>query len=177
MYEYQQPITNIVRSIMRHASAYTIGRNLEFVTCELVIMALLEREPESTAGHYLLEKGIIRDELRQEVNGHIGDLPDIVHLTGSLPPDAKLSKAVDHADEERRNNNDEHLGTGHLLLGILSVDCFITRFLNKRGQTLPIAREGISEFIKSLQKQRAEEERRFSEGLAAAGQVNYPQKG
>jgi ATP-dependent Clp protease ATP-binding subunit ClpA len=102
----------------------------------------LFREDHALARKFLSEKGgaqSLRDEIESQITRG-----DRISTSVEVPLSAGCMSALNIAAEEAERLGNKHVGTEHLLLGILQKDnSFAARLLTERGLTLPWLREEL----------------------------------
>lgn len=119
--------------------AARLGEN--HVRTEHILLALI-RDPENLATTCLKNYGITADDIWQQMGARLrygrGKLGDNMQLS----PKAKL--AMDAAAAEAQEQGSSEMNTGHLLLGLLSVDGLAGRTLTELGVVAGDLRKGIT---------------------------------
>ena len=112
-----------------------------YVSTEHVLLGLI-READSVGARVLDRMGISLNRIRQEVESQVtrGDAKPGQEM--QLTPRAK--RVVDLAYDEARNLNNNHIGTEHLLLGLVREgEGLAGRVLAKLGATIEEARRVV----------------------------------
>lgn len=109
--------TDRARKVMWLANQEAQRFNHEYVGTEHILLGLV-KEGVGVAAHVLASFGIDLRKIRLEVEKLIQSGPDIVTI-GKLPQTPGTKKVMELAIEEARELNDNHVGTEHLLLGLL----------------------------------------------------------
>ena len=91
--------------------------NHEYVGTEHILLGLI-KEGSGTAAHVLQHLEIDLRKIRLEVEKIVQSGPDMVTM-GKLPQTPRAKKVIEFAMEEARNLHHNHVGTEHLLLGLL----------------------------------------------------------
>jgi uncharacterized protein (TIGR02246 family) len=103
----------------------------------------LFREDHTLARKFLTEKGG-GQSLRDEIESHI-TRGERLSTAVEIPISAECKRILNMAAEEGERLGQKHVGTEHLLLGILrEADCFAARLLTERGLTLVWLREEMA---------------------------------
>jgi hypothetical protein len=85
------------------------------------------------------------ESVRQEIE-EATNIREKVSTSVDLPLSEENKRVFTHADEEAKRLNHRHIGTEHLLLGLLrEKDCFAARILTGRGATLEALRARIEQ--------------------------------
>ena len=95
-------------------------------------------------------KGILKllpradtESIRNEIEGAT-KTREKVSISVDLPLSHENKQVLKYADEEAKRLNHRHIGTEHLLLGLLrEKDCFAARILTRRGADLAVLRTKI----------------------------------
>jgi ATP-dependent Clp protease ATP-binding subunit ClpA len=112
-----------------------------YIDTEHLLLGIL-REDKALANRLLRSHGAV-ESIRKQIEGHT---PPREKLSTSvdLPLSGDCRQALAHGAEEAARLNDEHIDTGHLLLGLLREEkCFGAQLLAERGVTLDSAREQV----------------------------------
>jgi uncharacterized protein (TIGR02246 family) len=116
----------------------------------------LFREDHTLARKFLSEKGG-GQSLRDEIESHITRGARI-STSVEVPLSAECMRILNMAAEEAERLGQKHVGTEHLLLGILrEAGCFAARLLTERGLTLDWIREELARPSTDPQTKVAEE--------------------
>lgn len=94
----------------------------------------------------LRRHGVDLAGVRREVERRIATGDDVPAPRGPLPFTAEAKKVLESALEEAALLRHADLGTGHLLLGILRVDCCAARVLVDHGVDPDRVRRDVAEF-------------------------------
>jgi ATP-dependent Clp protease ATP-binding subunit ClpA len=114
------------------------------IDVEHLLLGLL-REPEGALGGVLARAGISADDLRQDLGAElrIAERPD---ASVEIPFAAATKRVLQFAAEEADQLGHRHIGSKHLLLGILREDqSAAAAALNARRLSIKTAREAIAE--------------------------------
>jgi ATP-dependent Clp protease ATP-binding subunit ClpC len=114
MYE---KFTDRARKVMQLANQEAKRFNHEYIGTEHILLGLV-KEGSGTAANVLKNLDIDLRKVRLEVEKIVLAGPDMVTM-GKLPQTPRAKKAIEFAIEEARNLNHSHIGTEHLLLGLL----------------------------------------------------------
>jgi ATP-dependent Clp protease ATP-binding subunit ClpA len=102
--------------------------------------------PGSLCGHVLCGMGVDFDELRRQLEQQPRDLDDGT-ASQKLPQTREFKLAIEAAIAVSREAGDMHVGTEHMLLGLLRYPTFASsRVLAERGVAFDRAKEAIALF-------------------------------
>jgi ATP-dependent Clp protease ATP-binding subunit ClpC len=110
--------TDRSRKVMQLANQEAQQLNHEFIGTEHILLGLLKEEG-GVAGHVLRNMGLNPALCRTECLKLVQPGPDMV-TTSKLPQTPRTKQVIENAILEARNLNHSHVGTEHLLLGLLS---------------------------------------------------------
>jgi len=111
------------------------------IETEHLLLGLL-REDEPLANRFLSHAGV--ESIRQQIEGHTA-VREKVSTSVDLPLSHECKRVLAFAAEEAVRLNHVHIGTEHLLLGLLrEEECFAAEILYNRGTWLSRVREGIA---------------------------------
>src|SRR5260370_2961122 len=103
----------------------------------------LTREDEASANRVLREQGSI-ESIRKEIEGRI-TIRERISPSVEVPLSAECKRILNMAAEEAERLGHKHVGTEHLLLGILREEkCFGAEILMERGLRLSTLREELA---------------------------------
>jgi ATP-dependent Clp protease ATP-binding subunit ClpC len=91
--------------------------NHEYIGTEHILLGLV-KEGTGVAANILKNLDVDLRKIRLEVERLVRAGPDMVTM-GKLPKTPLAEKVIEYAIEESRNLNHNHVGTEHLLLGLL----------------------------------------------------------
>ncbi len=136
-----QRFTERTRRVIFYAQEEAARQHVEYVGTEHLLLGLI-REDDSVAARILQRLGVNPDQLRQEVERQVALGQDELGLEMQLTHDAKC--VIDLAYEEARRLRNKHLGTEHLLLGLIRQEKAIAaEVLARVGVDLERARREI----------------------------------
>lgn len=115
MYEH---FTDRSRKVMQLANQEAQRFNHEYIGTEHILLGLVKEE-SGVAGHVLKNLDIDLLKVRLEVEKLVQSGPDM-NTMGKLPQTLRTKQVIENAILEARNLNHSHVGTEHLLLGLLS---------------------------------------------------------
>jgi ATP-dependent Clp protease ATP-binding subunit ClpC len=153
---------------LAHRKALALGHSR--VDIEHLLVGLLE-ESEGEAARTLISLGVNLKTALMNLDASFNHFTPISKLM-DIPLSDKLKKAIDFAMREARNLGVNHVGTEHLLLGILSQpDTFACQFLNSLGVVLAEAQREISSSLTTADGRRVE---KLSDKLTQKAKTKTP---
>jgi hypothetical protein len=112
-----------------------------FIETEHLLMGLL-REDKALANRYLPSNTAV-ESIRRQIEAHTEPGPQI-STSADLPLSHECKRALAYGAEEAERLNHRHIGTEHLLLGLLREQTsFAAQLLAEQGLTLRSAREQV----------------------------------
>ena len=125
------------------------------IETEHLLLGLM-REDHALVRKFLRDKGgerSIRDEIESQITR--GERPS---TAVEIPVSAECKRILNLGAEESERLGSQHVGTEHLLLGILREEnCFAARLLTERGLTLAWLREELARHSNDPRQQATEE--------------------
>src|SRR5207248_8987797 len=113
------------------------------IETEHLLLGLL-REDKALANRFLRSSASV-ESIRKQIEAHT-TLREKVSTSVDLPLSHECKRVLAYAAEEAERLNHKHIGTEHLLLGLLREEkCFAARLLNARGVTLEKVREELGQ--------------------------------
>src|SRR5437660_9239986 len=109
--------TDRARKVMQLANQEAQRLNHEYIGTEHLLLGLV-KEGSGVAANVLKNLDADLRKIRLEVEKLVQPGPDMV-TPGKLPQTPRVKKVLDYAVEEARNLDHQHVGTEHLLLGLL----------------------------------------------------------
>ena len=109
--------TDRARKVMQLSSQEARRFNHEYIGTEHVLLGLI-KEGSGVAAGVLKSLDIDLSKIRLEIEKLVQRGRDKVGMSW-LPQTPRVKKAIDYAIEESRSLNHDHVGTEHLLLGLL----------------------------------------------------------
>ncbi|HEY7159122.1 MAG TPA: Clp protease N-terminal domain-containing protein [Gemmataceae bacterium] len=109
--------TDRARKVMQLTKEEAQRFGHEFIGTEHILLGLV-REGSGVAANVLKNLDIDLRKIRLEVEGIVACGP-IKTLSGKLPQTPRAKKVIEYAIEEAQNLNHKHVGTEHLLLGLM----------------------------------------------------------
>lgn len=103
----------------------------------------IAREDRSLLKHFVEGAGVTAETLREEIRAHVV-VAEKIHTSVELPLSAETKRALACAHEESNNLQHSHIGTEHLLLGLLrEPESLAAQILLKHGVELERVRESL----------------------------------
>jgi ATP-dependent Clp protease ATP-binding subunit ClpC len=109
--------TNSYRKVMELANQEALRLNQEYIGTDHLLLGLVLEE-SGTACKVLRKIGLGIDQVRHELEQWMRPGPGAPILK-QLPQTPEAKKVIEYAIKEMRELGDEHVGTEHLLLGLL----------------------------------------------------------
>jgi ATP-dependent Clp protease ATP-binding subunit ClpC len=110
-----------------------------YIETEHVLLGLL-REDKALA-HKFVKSPPLFESIRKQIEAHT-TIREKVSTSVDLPLSNENKRVLTYAAEEAERLTHNHIGTEHLLLGLLREEkCFASQILRERGVTLSIVRE------------------------------------
>ncbi|MFQ3573729.1 MAG: ATP-dependent Clp protease ATP-binding subunit [Thermodesulfovibrionales bacterium] len=129
------------RKIIIYAREEAEARNNDYLGTEHILLGLI-REEDSIPCIIIKKMGINIDDVRMEVDKTLGHQSGTILTFGNVPFTPKAKKVIELAIEEARLLGHSHIGSEHLLLGLLREDEGIGgKILRKMGASLLSARQ------------------------------------
>ena len=114
MYE---KFTDRARKVMKCANEEAIRFNHEYIGTEHILLGLV-KEGTGTGAQVLKQLDIDLRRIRLEVEKLVQSGPEKV-VMDKLPQTPRAKRAIEYCMEEAQNLNHDHVGTEHILLGLL----------------------------------------------------------
>jgi hypothetical protein len=113
-----------------------------YIETEHLLLGLL-REDKALSNRFLRSHASV-ESIRKQIEDHT--MPgEQVATSVDLPLSSESKRVLAYADEEAGRLGQKHIGTEHLLLGVLREEkCFAAEILHERGLRLSIAREALA---------------------------------
>ncbi len=113
-----------------------------YIETEHLLLGLM-REDKALANRFLRQQGSI-ESIRKEIEARI-TIRERISTSVEVPLSAECKRILNMAAEEAERLGHKHVGTEHLLLGILREEkCFGAEILMERGLRLSTLREELS---------------------------------
>src|ERR1700710_347688 len=112
-----------------------------YIETEHLLLGLL-REDKALANRFLRSHAAV-ESIRKQIEGHT-TIREKVSTSVDLPLSHECKRVLAYGAEEAERLNHKHIGTEHLLLGLLREEkCFAAEILHERGLRLSQVREEI----------------------------------
>ena len=113
-----------------------------YIETEHLLLGLL-REDKALASRFLRTHGVV-ESIRQEIESRI-TIRERISTSVEVPLSTECKRVLNYAAEEAERLNHKHIGTEHLLLGILREEkSFGAELLQERGLRLSTLREEVA---------------------------------
>ncbi len=113
-----------------------------FIETEHLLLGLL-REDKALTNRFLRSHASV-ESIRKQIEGHT-TVREKVSTSVDLPLSTECKRVLTYAAEEAERLSHKHIGTEHLLLGLLREEkCFAAEILQERGLRLTTLREELS---------------------------------
>jgi hypothetical protein len=113
------------------------------IETEYLLLGLL-REDKGLANRFLRSHASV-ESIRKQIEGYAAPR-DKVSTSADLPLSHACKRALAYGAEECERLNHKHIGTDHLLLGLLrEKECFAAQLLREQGLTLHSVREQVQQ--------------------------------
>ncbi len=110
-----------------------------YIETEHLLLGLL-REDKALANRLLRSHAVV-ESIRKQIEGHTAPR-EKVSTSVDLPLSHQCKRVLAYGAEESQRLNHKHIGTDHLLLGLLREEkCFAAQLLREQGLTLDSVRE------------------------------------
>jgi ATP-dependent Clp protease ATP-binding subunit ClpC len=115
-----------------------------YIETEHLLLGLL-REDKALANRFLRSHAAV-ESIRKQIEGHT-TIREKVSTSVDLPLSHECKRVLAYGAEEAERLNHKHIGTEHLLLGLLREEkCFAAEILHERGLRLSTIREELAAF-------------------------------
>jgi ATP-dependent Clp protease ATP-binding subunit ClpC len=112
-----------------------------YIETEHLLLGLL-REDKTLANRFLRSHAAV-DSIRKQIEGHT-TIREKVSTSVDLPLSHECKRVLAYGAEEAERLSHKHIGTEHLLLGLLREEkCFAAEILHERGLRLATIREEL----------------------------------
>src|SRR5580693_2106291 len=113
-----------------------------YIETEHLLLGLL-REDKALTNRFLRSHASV-ESIRKQIEGHT-TIREKVSTSVDLPLSNECKRVLAYAAEEAERLAHKHIGTEHLLLGLLREEkCFAAEILHERGLRLPTIREELA---------------------------------
>ena len=114
-----------------------------YIETEHLLLGLL-REDKALANRFLSSLAAV-ESIRKQIEGHTAPR-EKVSTSVDLPLSHECKRVLSYGAEEAERLNHQHIGTEHLLLGLLREEkCFAAQLLGEQGLTLRSVREQVQQ--------------------------------
>src|SRR5713226_9782584 len=119
-----------------------------FIETEHLLLGLL-REDKTLANRFLRSHATV-ESIRKQIEGHT-TFREKVSTSVDLPLSHECKRVLAYGAEETERLSQKHIGTEHLLLGLLREEkCFAAEILHERGLRLSAIREELARVVQIL---------------------------
>src|SRR6476660_891684 len=120
-----------------------------YIETEHLLLGLL-REDKALTNRFLRSHASV-ESIRKQIEGHT-TIREKVSTSVDLPLSNECKRVLAYAAEEAERLSHKHVGTEHLLLGLLREEnCFAARVLNEHGVHLSSVREELAKVMQDTQ--------------------------
>jgi ATP-dependent Clp protease ATP-binding subunit ClpC len=113
-----------------------------YIETEHLLLGLL-REDKALTNRFLRQHSSV-ESIRKQIEGHT-TIREKVSTSVDLPLSNECKRVLAYAAEEAERLSHKHIGTEHLLLGLLREEkCFAAEILHERGLRLATIREELA---------------------------------
>jgi hypothetical protein len=120
-----------------------------YIETEHLLLGLLREDKALT--HRFLPSPASVESIRKQVEGHTV-IREKVSISVDLPLSNESQRVLAYAAEEAERLQNRHIGTEHLLLGLLrEKDAFAAQLLNSQGLSLDRARELVAKWERTAE--------------------------
>ena len=135
-----------------------------YIETEHLLLGLL-REDKALTNRFLRSHASV-ESIRKQIEGHT-TIREKVSTSVDLPLSNECKRVLDYAAEEAERLSHKHIGTEHLLLGLLREEkCFAAEILHERGLRLPAIREELQRTTQEKAPSQQQSRQRESSMLA-----------
>jgi hypothetical protein len=114
-----------------------------YIETECLLLGLL-REDKTLANRFLRSHAAV-ESIRKQIEGHAAPREKL-STSVDLPLSFECKRVLAYGAEEAKRLEHKHIGTEHLLLGLLrEKNCFAAQLLGERGLTLDSVREQVQQ--------------------------------
>src|SRR5262249_11097914 len=114
-----------------------------YIETEHLLLGLL-REDKALTNRFLRSHASSVESIRKQIEGHT-TIREKVSTSVDLPLSNECKRVLAYAAEEAERLSHKHIGTEHLLLGLLREEkCFAAEILHERGLRLSAIREELA---------------------------------
>lgn len=143
--------TDRARRAMLLANKEARDRNHEYVGTEHLVIAIMNLDVGGVAYQAMRNMGITQKMMLDEVNQLVSNGPDNHVTMAKLPNTPRIKKVIQYAMDASRELNHNHVGTEHLLLGLIrEEDGRASIILKKLGVTKEAFLESCGQVMKEF---------------------------
>jgi ATP-dependent Clp protease ATP-binding subunit ClpC len=136
-----------------------------YIETEHLLLGLL-REDKALTNRFLRSHASV-ESIRKQIEAHT-TIREKVSTSVDLPLSNECKRVLAYAAEEAERLGHKHIGTEHLLLGLLREEkCFAAEILAERGLRLAQIREDLSRVTQEKPQQQSSQQRRQESSLLA----------
>ncbi len=129
-----------------------------YIETEHLLLGLL-REDKALTNRFLRSHASV-ESIRKQIEGHT-TIREKVSTSVDLPLSNECKRVLAYAAEEAERLSHKHIGTEHLLLGLLREEkCFAAEILMERGLRLPAIREELQRTTQEKPAQQQKQQQR-----------------
>ena len=133
--------TEKARRVIFFARAEASQFGSQYIETEHLLLGLL-REDKALANRFLRSQAAV-ESIRKQIENHL-TIREKFSTRVDLPLSHECIRVLACAAEESQHLNHQHIGTEHLLLGLLHEEkCFAAEILHERGLQLSTIREEL----------------------------------
>jgi uncharacterized damage-inducible protein DinB len=132
-----------------------------YIETEHLLLGVL-REDKAVRNRFLQSHASV-DSIRKQIEGHT-TIRETISTSVDLPLSNECNRVLAYAAEEAQRLSHEHIGTEHLLLGLLREEkCFAAAILQERGLQLEAIREELQKMsLENLERREQDVLTKFS---------------
>ncbi len=139
-----------------------------YIETEHLLLGLL-REDKALTNRFLRSHASV-ESIRKQIEGHT-TIREKVSTSVDLPLSNECKRVLAYAAEEAERLSHKHIGTEHLLLGLLREEkCFAAEILMERGLRLPTIREELQRTTQDKPAQQQQSKQQRASGAAPAAE-------
>src|SRR5438067_1998242 len=136
-----------------------------YIETEHLLLGLL-REDKALTNRFLRSHASV-ESIRKQIEGHT-TIREKVSTSVDLPLSNECKRVLAYAAEEAERLSHKHIGTEHLLLGLLREEkCFAAEILTERGLRLPMIREELQKTTQEKVPQQQSGKQRGEQSMLA----------
>jgi len=145
--------TDKARRVIELAKEEAVSLNHDYIGTEHILLGIL-KEGNGVAAQVLEQMQIDIESVRKEMMNMVSPSPDVLTI-GELPFTPSAKKVLEYAIEEARHYKHDHVGTEHLLLGLIRQESggqqsVASQILIRLNLDLDVVREAVSKFFNNM---------------------------